>query len=594
MRTFKKIIFFLNNHEKKRALLLLVMVLIMAALDVAGVASILPFTAVLVNIDIIETNKIINFLYNISNNFGVNSNFEFLFFLGILVFVLLLLSLAFKALTIYASVRFTTMREYTITKSLIEGYVKQPYSWFLNRNSAELGKNILLEVDFVVGSGLRAMIDLISHSVIIISLLILLIVTEPLIAVMVGITFISAYGLIFSISRKYLKKIGKERGIANRKRFSLVNEIFGGIKELKVSGLEISYASRFSEPAKIFASHKASSNALSLIPRYAIEAIAFGGMLLVILFYISKTVAFNNIIPIVALYAFTGYRLMPSLQQCYSSISKLRFVGPELEKIYNEFKNIKANSVENNTSNFFFNKEIIVKDLNYSYPNSKSLALNHIKLNIIKNNKIGIVGKTGSGKTTLIDILLGLLEPKQGSLKVDGIEVDKNNVKSWQSNIGYIPQNIYLSDDTITNNIAFGVDPKHIDMKKVINASKIASLHEFVSNELPMSYETLIGENGIRLSGGQRQRIAIARALYNKPKILILDEATSALDNQTEKIVMSAISNLSKDITLIMIAHRLSTVKNCDKIYFLEKGTIKAEGTYEDLIMSNEKFKALT
>lgn len=594
MKKFKQIIYLLSKNEKKSAVQLFLMILIMATLDVAGVASILPFVAVLSNPAAIETSNFISSLYNFSNNFGINSNTEFLFFLGIIFFLLLLLSLSFKAFTIYVQLRFITMREYSLSRNLIEGYVRQPYSWFLNRNSAELGKNILTEVDFVVSQGLKSLIDLISYGVLTIFLLIVLILIKPMLTIMIGITFIFAYGAIFSLTGKFLKRIGKERGIANRKRFSLVNEVFGGIKELKVSGLEESYASRFEEPAKIFASHKASSHVLALIPRYAIEAFVFGGLILVIIFYVLKIGSFNDIVPTVALYAFVGYRLMPSLQQVYAAISRLRFVGPELEKIFDDFKIIKSNSIKSDKYNLTFKKEVNLKGLIYNYPNSKLSALKNIKLNIVKNKKIGIVGKTGSGKTTLVDIILGLLEPQQGTVEVDGVVLNRDNIRSWQRSLGYIPQDVYLADDTIANNIAFGVDPINIDKDMVIYCAKVANIHEFIINELPLGYETMSGENGVRLSGGQCQRIAIARALYNKPKILILDEATSALDNETEKIVMEALENLSKDITLIMIAHRMSTVRNCDKIFLLEKGTIKAEGSYDELIVSSQKFKAFT
>ena len=239
----------------------------------------------------------------------------------------------------------------------------------------------------------------------------------------------------------------------------------------------------------------------------------------------------------------------------------------------------------------YLNKAITLKNIHYEYPNASRTALNDVNLSISSKTTVGLVGMTGSGKTTTVDIILGLLEPQKGTLEVDGKVITKQNSRSWQRSIGYVPQHIYLSDDTVAANIAFGVEPQDIDLEAVEKAAKTANLHNFLIDELPKKYETTIGERGVRLSGGQRQRIGIARALYYNPSILILDEATSALDSQTEKAVMDAVNNLRKDITIIIIAHRLATIKKCDKIFLLEKGQIKNEGTFEELKNVNENFR---
>ena len=238
------------------------------------------------------------------------------------------------------------------------------------------------------------------------------------------------------------------------------------------------------------------------------------------------------------------------------------------------------------------NKTITLKNVHYNYPNTSRTAIKGIDLNILAKTTVGLVGATGSGKTTLVDIVLGILETQTGTLEIDGKIITKNNSRAWQRSIGYVPQNIFLSDDTIAANIAIGVDPMNIDYVAIEKAAKIANLHEFVDKELPKKYQTTIGERGIRLSGGQRQRIAIARALYHEPKVLILDEATSALDSLTEKAVMDAVNNINKDITIIIIAHRLSTVKKCDNIFLLEDGRLKEKGTFEELLMLDKNFRA--
>ena len=298
-----------------------------------------------------------------------------------------------------------------------------------------------------------------------------------------------------------------------------------------------------------------------------------------------------NALPIISLYAFAGTRLMPSFKMIYTAISNQQFSNAGLDLLFKEISNIKEKVVKEINNPLKFSKQITLKNICFKYPNSQLEALNNINLNIPLGSRIGLVGSTGSGKTTLVDVVLGLLEIEKGILSIDGIELNNNNLRSWQKSIGYVPQYIYLSDDTLASNIAFGIDPSNINEDAIEKSSKIANLHDFVINELPNKYQTLIGERGVRLSGGQRQRIGIARALYHNPQVLILDEATSALDNLTEKGVMDGINNLSKNITIIIIAHRLSTVKNCDKIYVLEKGEIKNIGSYEDLIKVNENFR---
>ena len=298
----------------------------------------------------------------------------------------------------------------------------------------------------------------------------------------------------------------------------------------------------------------------------------------------SKSGNFADALPLIALYAFAGYRLMPALQQIYSSFTKLTFASASLDMLTKDFLDNKTYIKNKNQSSVTFNKVISLKNIHYNYPNAQRTALQDINLNIAAKSVVGLVGATGSGKTTTVDIILGLLEAQKGTLEIDGQVINANNIKSWQSSIGYVPQHIYLSDDTVESNIAFGVNSEDINKKNVEKVSKIANLHDFVMNELPLQYNTTIGERGVRLSGGQRQRIGIARALYHNPQVLILDEATSALDNLTEKKVMDTVNSLSKNITIILIAHRLNTVKSCDVIFKLEKGEIKEQGTFDELI----------
>ena len=588
MKTFRKLLFLLTPNERKYLYLLFLMIVMMALLDMIGVASILPFMAVLSNPILIETNVILNTALKASSIFGIENEQQFIFGLGILVFALLIISLSFKALTTYALVRFVQMREHSIGKRLIEGYLNQPYSWFLSRNSSELGKNILSEVQQLIGGGLRPMLELISRGMVTIALIILLILVDLKLSLIVGLSLGGTYVLIFYFINKYLKRIGNERLKNNEFRFVAVSEAFGAIKDVKIRGLEQTYINSFSDSSEIFARTQASSQVIAQLPKFILECIAFGGILLIILYIMSQTGNFNNALPIISLYVFAGYRLLPALQQIYASVTMLTFISPSLEKIYDDLKKLKKYNYNQDQAILSINKAIILKNVCYNYPNSSRTALKDVNLSIPAKFTVGIVGTTGCGKTTTADIILGLLESQKGTLEVDGQIITKKNSRSWQRSIGYVPQSIYLSDNTVSANIAFGVDPKDIDQVAVEKASKIANLHNFVLNELPRQYRTTVGERGVRLSGGQRQRIGIARALYHNPKVLILDEATSALDNQTEQAVMEAVNNLSKNITIILIAHRLSTVKNCDIIFKLDKGQLISQGTFDEVISNNK------
>ena len=511
--------------------------------------------------------------------------------MGVIVFLLLILSISFKALTLYFQTRFTKMCEYNIATRLVNHYLYQPYSWFLNQNSSTLGKTILSEVSNVVGKGLGPMIGLITNTILTSAIFILLVYVDPKLAGIVLLTMGTFYALVFTYNRGLINKIGREVFVANEKRFNVLSEVFGAFKDVKMGGLEQTYIEQFSKPSKKIALHTALVSIMSEMPRFTLEAVAFGGMLLITLYFMTLSSDITNVIPIIALYAFAGYRLMPALQKVFVNLTVLRFVGPALDSLHNDLKNLKLVIPDKNKKSLKFSNAICLKNIHYNYPNASRTALKNINLTIPVNKTIGLVGATGSGKTTTVDILLGLLEAQEGTLEVDGKIIDNNSRRAWQSSVGYVPQQIFLSDNTISANIAFGVNNDDINQETVESVAKIANLHNFVMNELPLKYQTIVGERGVRLSGGQRQRIGIARALYHKPKVLVLDEATSALDNLTEKAVMEAVRNSERNITKILIAHRLSTVKNCDKIFLFDKGEIKKEGTFDELIKISDEFR---
>jgi len=582
MKIFKRLLSLLSPTEIKNLYILISILIFTALADIIGIASILPFMAVLTNPGLIETNLALNKIFEFSKIFGVENNQDFFFVLGLIILFILIFTLILKATATFLQIRFVQLREYSIGKLLVQSYLRQPYSWFLDKHSADLGKTILSEAHQITLNGIRSIIEFIAKGISAAAIIILLIVVDPKIAIIVGVSIGGAYFVIFFFVRKILSKVGKKRLKNNEIRFLTLAEAFGSLKEIKVGGLENIYINRFSDASKNYALSQTYSLAIGQLPRFFLEAIAFGGILLLLIYMISKSGNLSSALPMISLYVVAGYRLMPSLQLIYYSISNLAFINPAIDKMYEDIKNLDKNRIEQDTEILQFNNYIDLKNISYSYPNSDELTLKNINIHIPIKSKVGIVGMTGSGKTTVVDILIGLLEAQNGTIEIDGQILSNKNLRAWQRYIGYVPQRIYLSDTTIAANIAIGEEYNKINYKTVEKVSKIANLHEFVKNELPQQYQTVIGENGARLSGGQRQRIGIARALYFNPKVLIFDEATSALDNNTEDAVLHSINNLGENITTIFITHRLSTLKKCDIIYKIEKGQLIAKGSFDE------------
>jgi ATP-binding cassette, subfamily B, bacterial PglK len=593
LETYRKLLDLLTPSERRRFYLLLVMILIMGVVQMVSVASILPFLGVLANPGIIETSDKLSAIYH---GLGFTSQHAFLMFLGGAVFVVLVVGLLFKTATQYAIYRFATMRGYSVSKRLLQGYLRQPYTWFLNRHSADLGANILTDVSKVIGHALMPAMKLLSHAAVVLFLVALLVAVQPMAALVLACLLGGSYGLIYLTVRRRLARIGAERYAANQGRFQTANEAMGGIKEVKIMGLEEALLRRFKGPAKRLAECDAQSAVIGEVPRYILEAVAFGSMLMFILAMLATgDGSLENILPVLGIYAFAGLRLFPALQQVYASMTTLRFSRPTLDKLHQDVMENDANAApwETGAGMLHLARRLELQGVRYAYPNAERAALDGLDMAIDARTTVGIVGGTGAGKTTAVDIVLGLLRPQQGTLRVDGLEIGPNNLRAWQNAIGYVPQQIFLTDDTVRANIAFGLPAEAIDDAAVERAARVAELHDFVTQELPRGYETTVGERGVRLSGGQRQRIGIARALYHDPDVLILDEATSALDNLTERAVMDAVHNLGHAKTIILIAHRLSTVRSCDAIFMLEHGRVVARGTYDELLDSSQKFRAM-
>lgn len=598
INVFCKIRDLLDARERRYALALFAMMLIMGLLEALGVASIMPFIAVVSNPGIVRTNAYLSAAYE---SFGFKSVEDFLLLLGIAVFGLVIGSLAFKAATQWVIARYSHMRNYSISSRLLRAYLARPYSWFLNRHSADLGKAILSEVGQVIGQVLVPGMQLIAHAIVVICLVGLVITIEPKVAFVAIVVLGAAYGLIYVMLRKYLSWIGADRVRANEQRFQVAQEALGGIKDVKVLGLEDAYIRIFRPPASRFARHQAASQIIAQVPRYVFEGLGFGGLIVIILLLLTTSEGdLSGVMPLVALYAFAGYRLIPALQQVYQALTQIRYGKPALDALHADLSGIdldenapKETLLRDRLEIVPLREKLELRTVSYQYPEADRAALADLNLEIPANTTVALVGSTGAGKTTVADIILGLLRPQQGKLWIDGVPLDDSRVRAWQRNIGYVPQHIFLTDDTVAANIAFGVPPERVNPAAIERAARIAKLHDFVADELPAGYQTMVGERGVRLSGGQRQRIGIARALYHDPDVLVLDEATSALDSLTEKAVMDAVQNLAHKKTIILIAHRISTVRQCDIIFLLEGGKVLARGAYDDLIEKNTFFREL-
>ena len=552
----RKILGLLSPRERARGALLLGLMIVTALMEVIGVASVMPFLAVLGNPKIVTTNAV---LHRFLIGTGLHSVHSFLFLLGVIAFVTVVFSSLVKAANQYASARFSNMRGHTIALRLLRVYLRQPYAFFLGRNSAELSKTILSEVDHVVVGVITPAVQILASGIALIALITLLMIANFQLALIVGGVLGLAYAGIYWKVRNLLLRVGVDRVKANEERFTAASEAVGGIKDIKVLGCEAAYIQRFGGPSLRFACHRATNVVLSQVPRYAIEAIGFGGMIVLILFLMRMRNDLGAVLPLIGLYAFATFRLLPAAQLVYQGFSNLRFGIPALNRICDDMR-LRERALSSEDANLAplpLTRQILFENVSFQYPGAKRTSISSLDISIPVNSMIGLVGSTGAGKTTAVDLLLGLLEPTNGRILVDETELTEVNLARWQRNLGYVPQQVYLADASISENIAFGIDSGKIDFAAVENAARAAQIHSFVENELPKGYRTLVGERGIRLSGGQRQRIGIARALYHDPAVLVMDEATSALDSETEDAVMHAICELGGLKTIVIIAHRL-------------------------------------
>ena len=552
----------LTKRDKKFFLLLLLFSIFISIIEVIGVSAIMPFISVSMNFDSIHSNEYFSYIYKL---FNFEKEVDFIITFGIMLILFYILRSAINIFYTYVLAKFSEGRYHLIAYRLFENYMGMPYKNFVGHNSSNLTKTIVSEAANLTGLISGALLVMSEIFIVIFIYGLMLYVNYKITFILTLFLLVNAMLMMMTISKK-IKIEGTNRAIVQQSFYEIINKSFGNFKLIKLQTNDNIVLEEFANASYSYAKTNIVAKTLLQVPRLFLEAIAFSLIILIILYLIWKYENdISSVLSILSMFVLALYRLMPSVNRILSGYNSILYAHKSLEIIHND---LMYDSEKLGTKNIKFEKSISIKDLYFEYEESK-LILKDININIKKGSKIAFVGESGSGKSTLVDIIIGLYRPYKGDIQIDDINLNNDNIKQWRSKIGYIPQSVYLFDGTVGDNIVFG-NPYKKD--KVIKCLKQAKIYDFL--ETKNGLDTVVGEGGIMLSGGQKQRIAIARALYTNPEILVLDEATSALDNETESKIMDEIYEICYDKTLIIIAHRLTTIQKCDKVYKLEDGFI--------------------
>jgi ABC-type multidrug transport system fused ATPase/permease subunit len=587
----------LEPRERRMAWVVLGVVVASAISAAVMVGSILPFLTVLSDPSRIETVPQLAWLYE---RLGFTSQFAFIVALGLATIAMIVAANLMQILRTYVVARYTMMRTHSLSYRLLAHYLHQPYAFFLTAHSGDMSAKILNESTQVVQSFLRPAAEVISAAITLLMILSVVIWVDPVIALSAIIVLGAVFGLIFAINSRQLTAMGRDRNTANKDRYRVAGEALEGIKDVKLLGGEHVFLSRFTRHSLKMAQSNVGKSVATQLPPYLIQTVIFSGVILLCLLTLDAGAAdpaavVSDLVPTLGVMALAAQRLMPELSRLFSNAGLLRYGQAAVDAVYADLVEAPQSAPAAGSPPAPMRLRCVLEldRLSYMYPNSDRPGLKDISFKIEVGERIGVVGTSGAGKTTLADVLLGLLNPASGQIRVDGTSVTPERLPAWRQNVGYVPQVIYLMDASVTENIAFGTPPGKIDRARVEAAARYAQLDAFIRTELPQGYDTPIGERGLRLSGGQRQRIGIARALYRDADLIVFDEATSALDNVTEQEVMAATEGLPGDKTLIMIAHRLSTVRRCNRILVLDKGRVAGFDTWERLEVENSIFQSI-
>jgi ABC-type multidrug transport system fused ATPase/permease subunit len=574
----------MERSEKTRFVLL-----VNSVWNIGGVGAIMPLVQLLTSPETADSNRLIEWVLT---TFELELTSQFVLWFGIGVLFIFVAGNALLAFVMWQSIIFSRFMGYNLSRRLYDTYIWQNYAYFLDHNSAELAKNLFSELSHVTSSALKPLMDMLVQGLLALGLVVFLVALNPLVASLVAGVMGGGYAVVYLLSRSIVGRAGRVKVRKTREKYRVAMDSFGAMKEMKLLGLEPRYSANFARASYLLERARGRTSAVSKLPKYVLESIAFGGILAAGLVAYMAGEGGSSLLPLLSAYIVAGYRMLPAFQGVFAGLASIKGSQPSVMLILNELEGYKnINPKERTERRIPFEDRIDIDTVTFSYDNTSRPVLKDIEWSIEKNTTVGIAGPTGCGKTTLVDVLAGLLVPQQGHIRIDGVDLSTVDMQEWRNHIGYVPQNIYLSDTSISKNIAFGLPDEEIDQGQVEFCAKLANLHDFVTT-LDHGYETTLGERGIRLSGGQRQRIGIARALYRDPSVVVFDEATSALDSHTERAVMEAIAALMHKKTVIIIAHRLTTLKQADEIIVLKEGEIDARGTYRDLSRSHPHFMA--
>jgi len=589
----KELYSLLTNEQRKKLRRLQILVVLMAFAEIAGVVSIGPFMALVGDISQLQGEGRLADLYRAT---GLEDPRDFLFWVGIGVLIVLAVAASISMFTIWRLSMYGAQVGAELGNRLFRHYMYQPWLFHASGSSSQLTNRIAQESTRITSQIINPLMQMNAKLVMALFLTLAIFLYNPVVALSGLVMFSGAYVLLYKSVRRRLVRNGRHISEAQQMRFKLMGEGFGGIKDALLLGRQKVFTDRFQAECEKFAAAQGTTQALGQVPRYAMELIAFGGIIFLVLYLLSSHEGnLGEILPVLSVYALAGFKLLPAFQQAYTGLSQIRGNLAAFDAVRDDLRasslTVAKSSVPTG-QRLAPRSEIRFDDVVFSYPGTEEPALKNLNIAIPANKVTGLVGASGSGKSTAIDLLLGLIEPQQGKVLVDGQPVTKDNCRQWQNSLGFVPQSIFLSDSSITENIAFGLPPENVDEDKVKRAATMAHLDELLE-QLPDGLATRVGERGVQLSGGQKQRIGIARALYHDADVLVLDEATSALDGITEKLIMDAIHDFAGKKTIIMIAHRLATVRQCDSLYLLEQGRVTGHGTYDELASGNTTFQRM-
>lgn len=572
--TVKRVWCLLTPNERRAATALLGLMLIGMVLETLGIGLVIPAVALMIQGDLLARYPVAD---PILRSLGYPSRERLVLACLLILVVVAAVKALFLALLTWRQARFVFGIHRDLTQRLFIGYLRQPYVFHLQTNSAHLINTAISETSVFAHSGLTPGLSILTESCVLIGVSALLLVVEPVGSLLVATTLAVGVAAFSSLTRDRVSSWGKKRQLHDKWRYQYLQEGLGGAKEVKVLGREDEFLARYLVHGTASARSGERQTVMQQLPKLFLELFAVVGLAGLVLIMIWRGRPLESVLPTLGLFAAAAFRLMPSVSRLLGAVQNVRFSKPAIDTLYEEMRLLEGTPVPEAGGTMPFKRALSLDHVSFQYPTSDAFALRSICLVIPQGSSVGFVGPSGAGKSTLVDIILGLFTPTEGTVSVDGVDVH-TNLRGWQDQIGYVPQVIFLSDDTLRRNVAFGLPDNQIEEADVERAVRAAQLDRLVS-ELPSGLDTLVGERGVRLSGGERQRIGIARALYHSPSVLVLDEATSSLDTDTESGVMDSVRALKEDRTLIIVAHRLSTVAHCDILFRLERGELTEEET---------------